>query len=117
MDQRESVIDGKRITVKTLESTKEKDGVKFPHVLKEVTCDPPCDMKTLQDFVQLRETIGSGHDQGFLQQFLHDAQAKNMAPERLVKYQNEVLHDSNTNKQNYTINISFLDKNNQRHVY
>lgn len=40
-----------------------------------------------------------------------------MAPERLVKYQNEVLHDYATNKQNYTLNISFLDKNNQRHVY
>lgn len=61
------MINGKRITVKTLESTKEKDGVKFPHVLKEVTCDPPCELKTLQDFVDIRESIGSGDDQGFLQ--------------------------------------------------
>lgn len=34
VDEREDVIDGKRIKYKTLESTKEKDGVRIPHVLR-----------------------------------------------------------------------------------
>jgi hypothetical protein len=40
-----------------------------------------------------------------------------MAPAKLVKYQNEIVHDSNTNKNNYAINVSFLDNNNQKHTY
>jgi hypothetical protein len=58
VDQHEAVIDGKKISIKTLETTKEKDGVKIPHVLREVTCEPPCELKTLQDYVKMHETVG-----------------------------------------------------------
>jgi hypothetical protein len=36
VDEREDVVDGKRIKYKTLESTKEKDGVKIPHLVREI---------------------------------------------------------------------------------
>lgn len=111
------MIDGKRIAIKTLETTKERDGVKVPHVLREVTCDPPCDLKLVQDYVQLKETIGQNKDLRFLDQFLNDCNAKNLAPKKIVKYQNEIVHDSKSNKDNYTVNVSFLDENEKRHVY
>jgi len=58
VDQREDIVDGKRIKYKTLESTKEKDGVKIPHVVREIECDPPCDLETLQKHIQFKENIG-----------------------------------------------------------
>jgi hypothetical protein len=40
-----------------------------------------------------------------------------LAPQRIVKYQNEIKHNADTNKNDYLINVSFLDKNNEKHVY
>jgi hypothetical protein len=58
LDQHEDILDGKRIKYKTLESTKEKDGVKIPHVLREITCDPPVDLDKLRDYIQFKELTG-----------------------------------------------------------
>lgn len=58
VDQREDVVNGKRIKYKTLETTKEKDGVKIPHVIREITCDPPCELDTLKDYVKFKELTG-----------------------------------------------------------
>jgi hypothetical protein len=52
-------VDGKRIRYKTLETTKEKDGVKIPHVVKEIVCDPPCDIETLKNYIQFKEQAGT----------------------------------------------------------
>ncbi len=58
VDSHEAVLDGKKISVKTMDTSKEKDGVKIPHVLKQVTCDPPCEIDTLKDYVALKENAG-----------------------------------------------------------
>eukprot|EP00347_Sterkiella_histriomuscorum_P022989 403336380 len=116
VDSREEVIDGKRIKYRTLETTKEKDGVKIPHTLREIQCDPPCDLETLQKCITFREDVG-GQQQNVFKTFLEDAKKKNLAPQRIVKYQNEVKHNAETNKNDYLINVSFLDKDNQKHVY
>eukprot|EP00347_Sterkiella_histriomuscorum_P013873 403363041 len=114
VDSREEVIDGKRIKYRTLETTKEKDGVKIPHLLREIECDPPCDIDTLQKCITFREDVGGKH-QNILQTFLEDVKKKNLAPQRIVKYQNEVKLNDDTNKKDY-LNVSFLDKDNQKHV-
>ena len=58
VDEREDIIDGKRIKYKTLETTKEKDGVKIPHIVREIECDPPCELETLQKCIQFKEDVG-----------------------------------------------------------
>ena len=40
-----------------------------------------------------------------------------MAPAKIVKYFNEIKHNAETNKNDYNVNVSFLDQNNQKHVY
>eukprot|EP00347_Sterkiella_histriomuscorum_P011219 403373289 len=42
---------------------------------------------------------------------------KNLTPQRIVKYENEVKHNADTKKKDYLINVSFLDKDNQKHLY
>ena len=86
-------------------------------MLREVTCNPPCDLKLVQDYVKLRETIDKDKEQRFLDQFMKDCESKNVAPTKLVKYQNEIVHDSKNNRDNYTVNVSFLDAKDKRHVY
>jgi hypothetical protein len=73
------VVDGKRIRYKTLETTKEKDGVKIPHMLREIECDPPCDLETLQKCISFKENVG-GKEQKVFQTFLEDAKKNNLAP-------------------------------------
>lgn len=51
-------MNGTRIIYKTLEYTKERDGVKIPHVIREVVCDPPCNLDTIRDYIQFKEQIG-----------------------------------------------------------
>jgi len=41
-----------------LETTKEKDGVKIPHIVREIECDPPCELETLQKAIQFKENVG-----------------------------------------------------------
>lgn len=52
------MIKGTRIKVRTLETTKEKDGVRIPHILREITCDPPCDLDTVKNYAKIRENLG-----------------------------------------------------------
>jgi hypothetical protein len=40
-----------------------------------------------------------------------------MAPKKIVKYFNEIKHNADTNKNDYIVNVSFLDNLNKRHVY
>lgn len=58
MEQSSALVNGVRIRQKSLETIKEKDGVRMPHVVKEVTCDPPCDIETLKNYSLLKESVG-----------------------------------------------------------
>ena len=117
VDQRSALVNGSRIRQKTLETIKEKDGVRMPHLVKEITCDPPCDLKTVRDFVKMRELTESGGEKALLSQFLKDAKDKNIDAKKLIKYQNEVIYDSESGKNNYGLNVSFLDKDNKKQIY
>lgn len=116
MEQSSAIVNGVRIKQKQLESIKEKNGVKMPHTVKEVTCDPPCDLDTLKKYSQMKESVGD-KEQELLSQFLQDAKEKNIEPQKIYKYLNEVNYDTETGKNNYNINVSFLDKNNEKQVY
>ena len=117
VDQRSALVNGCRIRQKTLETIKEKDGVRMPHLVKEVTCDPPCDIDTVKDFVKLKEIGSSGEEKALLSQFLKDAKEKNVDVKKLIKYQNEVTFDSESGKNKYGINVSFVDKDNKKQIY
>jgi hypothetical protein len=72
VDEQHAVIDGKKLTIRTLETTKEKDGVRIPHILREITCEPEMDLETVRKYAKLRENIG-GPAQPILARFLEDA--------------------------------------------
>lgn len=44
---------------KICEMTKERDGVKIPHIIKQFEVEPPADVNLLTDYSHMKETIGS----------------------------------------------------------
>jgi len=74
-----------RIKQRSLETIKEKDGVTIPNIVREVTCEPACDIETLQDYVNLKENIG-GQESKILSRFLKDAKEKNLAPQKILRF-------------------------------
>jgi len=64
-------IDGHRLKWRVLDYLQERDGVKVPHVVKQIFCDPPAPIDIIQKNVKIKETLGN-QDQDVLSQFLKD---------------------------------------------
>jgi len=50
-------IDNHRIKWRTLDYLQERDGVRVPHIVKQIFCNPPAPIELLQKNINLKETI------------------------------------------------------------
>ena len=48
-----------------LQYVKERDGVRLPHIVKEVQCSPPGSLATMMDYSTVTETV-NGFEQKIL---------------------------------------------------
>ena len=98
---------------------KEKDGIKMPHIHKQIVCDPPAS----PDFIishtdMVWETIG-GVDQRVMTQFLEDAGKfeDKFQPIKVWKFDNEVELNPETQRNDYYVKIWYEDKAGERVLY
>ena len=111
-------INGTTLRQKLLQFVKERDGVRLPHLVKEVYCSPAADISTVMDYATVMETV-NGIDQKVLSQFVTDA--KNfeaaLAPQKIIKYSNVISLETESGHNNYEIKVAFLTQNDERYVY
>ena len=103
-------INGITLKQKLLQFVKERDGIRLPHLIKEVFCSPPASLSTVLDYATLLETV-NGIDQKILTQFVVDAATfeGNMAPSKIMRFENTIRMDIQSGGNNlYEIKVVFI---------
>lgn len=72
VDSNEIIVDGHRMLFRTLDYSKERDGVLIPHILKQVYCHPAISLDLLKENSFFKESIDKDKEQRVLSQFEND---------------------------------------------
>ena len=91
------MVSGIHLRQKVLQFVKERNGIRLPHLIKELYCSPPASIPTVLKYSTLVETI-NGIDKKILTQFITDANSFlvrcGLGPKSLIKYTNVVSLDT-----------------------
>ena len=87
---------------------KEKDGIRIPHIIKQVFCNPAVSVECLRDNCIFKETIND-EERRVLTQFLDDANifGDQSSAFKIHRFKNEIDVDANSGRNQYIIKVWF----------
>jgi hypothetical protein len=60
VEQSQITIDGTTLRFRMVSFVKEKEGIRMPHLLKQIFCSPPAQIQMIQQYANLTESMLNG---------------------------------------------------------
>lgn len=111
-------INGITFRFRTIEFFKERDGIRIPHTIRQIFCNPASPIDLLQENSKFKE-IENDVENKVLTQFLCDQKhfGDKYEASKIWRYENEIDVDSFSGKKQYIIKVWYEAKDGQRFLY
>jgi hypothetical protein len=111
-------INGVTFRFRLIHLMKERDGIRIPHLVKQIFCSPACSLQLLQENASLMETV-DGRDNKVLTQFLADCKkfGDQRQPAKIMRYENEIDVEESSGKNKFLIKVWFMNQNKEKFLY